>query len=497
MKKNILYNAMVALAAIATLTVSCKKDDIEITKADKSWEVDKGIVDKDVRTHLGYDPRLNYILFDNTVVEMPMLSLGTAADSRTHTKEVKVHLLDKPYTKDVQVTFKLDPTLFEKLKSSYSGYELKNEDLSLIKIDGSTATTFTKTIAAGQTEVSFTLTTVNDVTFNRRVLFPFSFKINEDEKGLIIPQGKNVMVVKVFPDTIKIEAQYASVNRLIGLQENLTPQIDWPQDDNYGYVTFKLKSNYQLPTGMKFKLVYDNDAVVAAPAEKADASALSYAVDMDFDALKKDYNFWILPTFARAAKNYVLPLKWVLTDASGNEQPATNNKLTVNFTVKELTQATDNVETAQKAEGEGTRMKRGQIYPTYINKRLVYNYAHEHRYLFDGDPATITSFKEGVSIGFVFPAVKMIKSVEFITPTDDKNYKGNIKQFAVYATLGNDDRNTPYLEQGTATMGKGGKWIVTFKKAIPIKVLYFKNFERVDTDYYWMNISEVSFYEEK
>ena len=495
MKKNILYNAMVALAAIATLTVSCKKDDIEITKADNSWEVDKGIVDKDIRTHLGYDPRLNYILFDNTVIEMPMLSLGTAADSRTHTKEVKVHLLDKPYTKDVQVTFKLDPTLFEKLKSSYSGYQLKNEDLSLIKIDGSTATTFTKTIAAGQTEVSFTLTTVNDITFNRRVLFPFSFKINEDEKGLIIPQGKNIMVVKVFPETIKIEAEYASVNRLIGLQENLTPQIDGPQTDNYGYVTFKLKSNYQLPEGIKFKLVYDNDAVVAAPAEKADASALNYAVDMDFDALKKDYNFWIKPTFASEAKNYVLPLKWVLTDAFGNEQPATNNKLTVNFTVKGLTQATDNVETAQKAEGEGTRMKRGQIYPTYTNRRLVYNYARNAWNLFDGNPSTYTSFKERVEIGFVFPSVTVIKSIEIAAPKIDDEFKGNIKQFSVYATL-DGDMNT-FLEQGTATLSPGGKWIVTFKKAIPVKVLYFKNFERVDTDNYWMNISEVSFYEEK
>ena len=52
---------IIALSCFSLL-VSCNKDEITIEKNESTtWQIDKKVEDNDIRTQLGYDPRLNYI----------------------------------------------------------------------------------------------------------------------------------------------------------------------------------------------------------------------------------------------------------------------------------------------------------------------------------------------------------------------------------------------------------------------------------------------------
>ena len=495
MKKNLIH-IVVALAITALLAVSCKKDDIEIKKSDYNWQVDKGILDNDIRSRLGYDPRLNYILFDKPEVDMPMLSLGSVPDTRIHNQELSVRLLDKPYTKDVQVTFSLDLSLFDKIKSNYSGFEAAtNTDLAMLKIDGTSQLTFTKTIPAGQTAVSFTFTTVNDITFNRRILFPFTFTIND--KDVIIPNGKNITVLKVFPEAIKVTVEANTVNKLVGLQAGRGyvayrgDGIDNPK------IVFKLKSNYEMPAGVKFDLVYDEDAILSPSVEKAGSNVLSTHTPIAFDAINKEYKFRVKVDVLTAAKKYILPLKWQLIDAGGTVLPSTDNKLYVNFDVRELKASNDNVEL--KDEAEGTVMKRSgdgsDIYDIWSIGGGS-NYQDEYgSYMFntiDGDEDTSSFIIRGVSLHCSFKEIKNVKTIKIVT---SKDYP--IESFDVYADVVGRGTYWEHLsaqKQGKVTLQTDKQeYTIVFKKAVPASAIILKDF--VGKGYY-MGISELIFYEE-
>ena len=178
-----------------SLLVSCKKDEITIEKNESTtWQIDKKVEDNDIRTQLGYDPRLNYIYLRPTVAELPMLSFGNVTINRDYTKEVEVRLLDKPYDKDIQVSFAYDASAYDKVKANYSGFELGDENLVQLS-------EATKTLRKGETSVSFTLTISNNSSFKKKVILPYALKVTDN--GLTLPKGKDVFVLKVFPEEIK------------------------------------------------------------------------------------------------------------------------------------------------------------------------------------------------------------------------------------------------------------------------------------------------------
>ena len=156
---------IIALSCFSLL-VSCNKDEITIEKNESTtWQIDKKVEDNDIRTQLGYDPRLNYIYLRPTVAELPMLSFGNVTINRDYTKEVEVRLLDKPYDKDIQVSFAYDASAYDKVKANYSGFELGDENLVQLS-------EATKTLRKGETSVSFTLTISNNSSFKKKVILP-------------------------------------------------------------------------------------------------------------------------------------------------------------------------------------------------------------------------------------------------------------------------------------------------------------------------------------
>ncbi|EIW90811.1 hypothetical protein HMPREF1321_1933 [Capnocytophaga sp. oral taxon 412 str. F0487] len=464
--KKIIFNSL-TVAFCFSLLVSCKKDEITVEKNDSTtWEIDKKIEDNDIRTQLGYDPRLNYIYLRPTVADLPMLSFGNVTINRNYTKEVEVRLLDKPYDKDVQVSFAYDASAYNKVKANYSGFELG--DANLVQLSEAT-----KTLSKGETSVTFTLTISNNSNFNKKVILPYALKVTDS--GLTLPKGKDVFVLKVFPEEIKITAESKVVSKLLGYYNG---SVYIGNSDKE--VAFTIKSSYELPAGLKVALVRDDSAVLSGRT-LAPAGVEGTLPEDDFDALSKKLTFNLNEDSFTNKGEYALPLKYVVKDASGNEQELTNNKLFVNFDIKELVSSNDNVEVGTQPSGK--IIDRKGIIASYYGD--IY---YSPRFLLDGDENTYSYVRDGAYYYFTFPKVRLIKSVVL------KAISGNqVKNISAYA--GMTQGSEQY--QGTITYNGSGEIVITFKKAIPLIRLSVGNFVNDENaSSYWMGFSEINFYEE-
>ena len=464
--KKIIFNSL-TVAFCFSLLVSCKKDEITVEKNDSTtWEIDKKIEDNDIRTQLGYDPRLNYIYLRPTVADLPMLSFGNVTINRNYTKEVEVRLLDKPYDKDVQVSFAYDASAYNKVKANYSGFELG--DANLVQLSEAT-----KTLSKGETSVTFTLTISNNSNFNKKVILPYALKVTDS--GLTLPKGKDVFVLKVFPEEIKITAESKVVSKLLGYYNG---SVYIGNSDKE--VAFTIKSSYELPAGLKVALVRDDSAVLSGRT-LAPAGVEGTLPEDDFDALSKKLTFNLNEDSFTNKGEYALPLKYVVKDASGNEQELTNNKLFVNFDIKELVSSNDNVEVGTQPSGK--IIDRKGIIASYYGD--IY---YSPRFLLDGDENTYSYVRDGAYSYFTFPKVRLIKSVVL------KPISGNqVKNISAYA--GMTQGSEQY--QGTITYNGSGEIVITFKKAIPLIRLSVGNFVNDENaSSYWMGFSEINFYEE-
>lgn len=464
--KKIIFNSL-TVAFCFSLLVSCKKDEITVEKNDSTtWEIDKKIEDNDIRTQLGYDPRLNYIYLRPTVADLPMLSFGNVTINRNYTKEVEVRLLDKPYDKDVQVSFAYDASAYNKVKANYSGFELG--DANLVQLSEAT-----KTLSKGETSVTFTLTISNNSNFNKKVILPYALKVTDS--GLTLPKGKDVFVLKVFPEEIKITAESKVVSKLLGYYNG---SVYIGNSDKE--VAFTIKSSYELPAGLKVALVRDDSAVLSGRT-LAPAGVEGTLPEDDFDALSKKLTFNLNEDSFTNKGEYALPLKYVVKDASGNEQELTNNKLFVNFDIKELVSSNDNVEVGTQPSGK--IIDRKGIIASYYGD--IY---YSPRFLLDGDENTYSYVRDGAYYYFTFPKVRLIKSVVL------KPISGNqVKNISAYA--GMTQGSEQY--QGTITYNGSGDIVITFKKAIPLIRLSVGNFVNDENaSSYWMGFSEINFYEE-
>ena len=464
--KKIIFNSL-TVAFCFSLLVSCKKDEITVEKNDSTtWEIDKKIEDNDIRTQLGYDPRLNYIYLRPTVADLPMLSFGNVTINRNYTKEVEVRLLDKPYDKDVQVSFAYDASVYDKVKANYSGFELG--DANLVQLSEAT-----KTLNKGETSVTFTLTISNNSNFNKKVILPYALKVTDS--GLTLPKGKDVFVLKVFPEEIKITAESKVVSKLLGYHNG---SVYIGNSDKE--VAFTIKSSYELPAGLKVALVRDDSAVLSGRT-LAPAGVEGTLPEDDFDALSKKLTFNLNEDSFTNKGEYALPLKYVVKDASGNEQELSNNKLFVNFDIKELVSSNDNVEVGTQPSGK--IIDRKGIIASYYGD--IY---YSPRFLLDGDENTYSYVRDGAYYYFTFPKVRLIKSVVL------KPISGNqVKNISAYA--GMTQGSEQY--QGTITYNGSGDIVITFKKAVPLIRLSVGNFVNDENaSSYWMGFSEINFYEE-
>lgn len=228
---------------------SCVKDEMEVQKNnDLSWKIDDSIVNADIRTRIGYDPRLTYAYLNNEVIQMPVNTLGDIFLSSS--KSVAISL-SKPTTKELTISLSYDASLFDSIKNDYPGYSLG--DASSL-----TLTETQKTMAVGQSSVGFDI----EGNFSQVGLFvfPFSVSLQGDDdivfaqKTLVITSSNRSVNFDVYAWSVDVENSSQQIKDAF---TNANNNVRSTYGQNSSLKSIKL-GNYERKNGIVYMINYSN-----------------------------------------------------------------------------------------------------------------------------------------------------------------------------------------------------------------------------------------------
>ena len=471
--KKIIFNSLTVAFSLAIL-VSCKKDEISIEKNESTtWEIDKKIVDDDIRTRIGYDPRFDYVTPTASEVVAPMLTLEgfTLTDKNTHTLEVK---LTKASDKDVNVSLMYDASLFNKIAGNYSGYELG--DASLAEI----ATT-QKTIAAGTTTTTFEIQVANQSTFNRKVILPFAVKASNNEFVKTL-SGKDYFVVRIYPKALTFDTANKKIIKEAVLKAGkaeLTNKV----------VNVAITSSDAIGTPISLGLERDNSLLTSGTLAPENIVGTISKVDFK-DKTSGTISFTLQNIESITTKGtYVIPFKLMAYDASGIGHKVLDTPILLNIEVGD-----EGIPTNNEIEVLNT-------YAGLLMDRTKYsfetNYESGHiGKMHDGNPygnpwwidTTIDEdTEESAYVNVNFTSKTVINGIKITQNTSNKR----IDHMAIYAIT----EDGAYVPQGIYNVNGGTKpriLYIKFKKPIKASKLYLAYFRNSEDRY--IDIHEMQFF---
>ena len=470
--KKIIFNSLTVAFSLAIL-VSCKKDEISIEKNESTtWEIDKKIVDDDIRTRIGYDPRFDYVTPTASEVVAPMLTLEgfTLTDKNTRTLEVK---LTKASDKDVTVSLMYDASLFNKIAGNYSGYELG--DASLAEI----ATT-QKTIAAGTTTTTFEIKVTNQSSFNKKVILPFVVKASNNEFVKTL-SGKDYFVVRIYPKNLTFDTANKKVIKEATLKDGkaeLTNKV----------VNIAITSSDAVGTPISLGLERDNSLVTTGTLAPENVVGTINKVDF------KDKTYGTVSFTLQNIENittegtYVIPFKLMAYDASGTGHKVLETPILVNI------QVTEKGIPDRNTIAEITSYAGALIANTKYSFRS--NYATGHLYKIK-DGTTLTgnwwidtslTGNQTVVLWTVFDTPTVVNGIKITQETAGKRVEG----LAVYAS--NDTNISTFKSQGVYEAQEAPEEVLylKFEKPIKAKYLMLTYFENSEDQY--IDIHEMEFF---
>lgn len=470
MKRIITNSFVVALGMVAL--VACKKDEITIQKNDNvNWQIDEEIVNDDIRTRIGYDPRFEYALPAASVVENPMLSLEgfTITDKSTRTIEVK---LSRPSAQDVKISLVYDATLYDEVKNKYIGYELG--DASLAEL-----TTVEKIITAGTTTTTFEIKVANKSNFNKKVILPFAVKVSNNDNVKTMG-GKNLFVIKIFPKDVTFEVANSNI-----LKEAVV------KDDGITYMTDKevgvtVTPSDVIPSTISLGLVRDNGLVTDTTNQTlAPDNIIATINKVDFQNITTGTISFTLQNIESLTTKgkYVLPLKLMAYDASGTARQVLDTPILVTIDV-----SSDGV----PSDNDITRIRNyngSYISPSKYSFYTNYQSGHIYK-MHDGDlmgnPWWIDTSIQDAYIQVVFTEKAVINGIKIYQRTPGKR----IQEMQVYASPSATD---PYVLQGIYSETYNPSIIILkFDKPIKTDELYIGYFKNSQNQY--IDIHEMVFF---
>ena len=474
MKRIITNSFIVALGMVAL--VACKKDEITIQKNDNvNWQIDNDIVNDDIRTRIGYDPRFEYALPATGVVESPMLTLEgfTITEKSTRSIEVK---LSRPSAKDVKVSLAYDATLYDKVKDKHIGYELGEASLAEI-------TTAEKTIAAGTTTTTFEIKVANKSDFRQKVILPFIIKASDNDNVKTM-SGKDLFVVKIFPKGVTFQVANSNI-----LKEAVV------KDDGKTYMTDKevgvvVTPSDVSPAAISLGLVRDNGLVTDTTNQTLAPNNIIATINkVDFKNIAKgtiSFTLQNIETLTTKGK-YVLPLKLMAYDASGTAHQVLDTPILVTIDVSSDGVPSDN-------EIRRIRNYTGSyISPSKYNFYTNYQSGHIYK-MHDGDvmgnpwwiDASIQDDDQKPYVQVVFTEKTVINGIKIYQRTPYKR----IQEMQVFASASSSE---PYVLQGIYSETYNPSiLILKFDKPIKTDELYIGYFKNSQNQY--IDIHEMVFF---
>ncbi|ATA70226.1 DUF1735 domain-containing protein [Capnocytophaga sputigena] len=471
--KKIIFNSLTVAFCLAILG-SCNKDEISIEKNESTaWEIDKKIVDDDIRTRIGYDPRFDYVTPTTSEVVAPMLTLEgfTFADKNTRTLEVK---LTKASDKDVTVSLMYDASLFSKIAGNYSGYELG--DASLAEI----ATT-QKTIAAGTTTTTFEIKVTNQSTFNKKVILPFAVKASNNEFVKTL-SGKDYFVVRIYPKALTFDTTNKKIIKEAVLKAGkaeLTNKV----------VNIAITSSDAIGTPISLGLERDNSLLTSGTLAPENIVGTISKVDFK-DKTSATISFTLQNIESISAKGtYVVPFKLMAYDASGMGHKVLDTPILLNIEVGDEGIPTDN-EVEVSTDYSVTMMNSSKY--SFETNYMPGHVEKMHDGNLYGNPWWIdTSIDEDSDdspyVYVHFTSKTLINGIRITQNTSEKR----IGQVFIYAVT---DEGS-YIHQGTYDASGSQKprfLYIKFKKPIKASKLYLAYFRNSDNQY--IDINEMQFF---
>ena len=471
--KKIIFNSLTVTFCLAILG-SCNKDEISIEKNESTaWEIDKKIVDDDIRTRIGYDPRFDYVTPTASEVVAPMLTLEgfTLADKNTRTLEVK---LTKASDKDVTVSLMYDASLFNKIAGNYSGYELG--DASLAEI----ATT-QKTIAAGTTTTTFEIKVTNQSSFNKKVIIPFAVKASNNEFVKTL-SGKDYFVVRIYPKNLTFDTANKKIIKEAVLKAGkaeLTNKV----------VNIAITSSDAVGTPITLGLERDNSLITTGTLAPENVVGTINKVDFK-DKTSGTVSFTLQNIESISAKGtYVVPFKLMAYDASGTGHKVLDTPILLNIEVGDEGIPTDN-DVEVSTDYSVTMMDRSKY--SFETNYMPDHIQKMHDGNLYGNPWWIdTSIDEDSDdspyVYVHFTSKTVINGIRITQNTTEKR----IGQVFIYAVT---DEGA-FVHQGTYDASGSQKprfLYIKFKKPIKASKLYLGYFRNTDNQY--IDINEMQFF---
>jgi len=470
--KKIIFNSLIVIFCLAILG-SCKKDEITIEKNESTtWEIDKKIIDDDIRTRLGYDPRYEYVTPTASEVVAPMLTLEgfTFTDKHARLLEVK---LSRASAQDVKVSLVYDASLYEKIRGNYSGYELGTANLVEI-------TTADKTITAGTTTTTFELKVANQANFNKKVILPFAVKVANNNLVKTL-NGKDYFVVRIYPKGVTFEVANKNITKNATLEEGKAKMTNKE-------VTVTVTPSDAIPTDISLSLERDDNLVSGKTLAPNDIVGTIDKVDFKNKTTGK-ITFSLQNVESITTKgSYVLPLKLMAYDASGTAHQVFNTPILVTIEVSEYG-IPDNNEIKQVSSYSGALIESS-------NYSFSSNYKQEHLgKLSDGRSDNgnwwiDTYLKDDSTVYLLasFNTSTLIKGIKITQKTAGKR----VQELVAYASETN--QQSLYKSQGefVAEESTGSVLYLKFEKPIKAQYLMLSYFENSDNQY--IDIHELEFF---
>lgn len=470
--KKIIFNSLIVAFCLTVLN-ACKKDDISIQKNDSTtWEIDKSIVDDDIRTRIGYDPRYQYAYPTASEVVVPMLSLEgfTLTGQNTRSLEVK---LSKVSAQDVKVSLVYDAALFEKLKTNYSEYELGAA--SLVEI-----TTAEKTITAGTTTTTFELKVANQANFNKKLILPFAVKVANNNLVKTL-EGKDSFVVRIYPKTITFDVANKAITKSAVLENGKAAMSN-------KNVSVAVTPSDLIGTDISLGLVRDNS--LAAGKTLAPDNIIGTISKVDFkDKTTGTISFTLQNIESITTKGtYVIPFKLMAYDASGVAHQVLNTPIIVTVEVNDFG-IPDSNNLSQINSYSGALIGNG-------NYSFSSNYASGHlSKLKDGTTTTGNWWidtelenNQAVTLWTTFDTPSVVRGIKITQKTEGKRIDG------LMAYASNDSNLNSFKIQGmfAAEEPTGEVLYLKFEKPIKAKYLILTYFQNSEGQY--IDIHEMEFF---
>lgn len=485
------YKKIIIGVLLAGVLNSCSKDITVEKFVDQTWEVNDSLVKDDIRYRIGYDPRYEYGFLEELETEIPMLSLeGVNLPLTGENKRVINVDFTNPIKKDAKLTLEYDADAFEQLKSKYPEYELGSA--SLVKMTNSEVT-----FVQGTTSGTFEISVENDASVDKKYIVPFTIKVKEGDDHIKLFEDKKTFVVKVYPQKLTFEATPTSITKRIVLSKKAgTVTIRDP------FVAIQLATQFPVPAELSVGLVRDDTVTLESGYSLAPAGVEGTLPKESIHNVSEVlFNFQLenidINNFSDYGK-YILPLKWVLYDASGTAYDLPIDKYYVEIQVNEpgLEENPNNSIGSNTSETpSGTPLIKYNIGPRWFNTATSEKSGNSTvRIILDGKDDATVWFKsdESVEQGFIFTFYMLESKVKTIRLKMRETHTTNqISVFASDQMTGSSSWKT----QGVATFEEGQSYyVITFDEPISPKRILLKDFKRNNGVYF--EVYEVDFYSE-